>query len=262
MLEITGTVTKREMPNFFVEATDYAPGTDAHSFIGGDGSDIALYWHRSKAVTADADAVKGDDGAAGEKDTIGASVEGITGGFGKDRLIGTPRADHLIGGPGNDVIAGGAGNDVLEGLGGSDYLNGAAGDDQLQGDKPEWAPIAADTLLGGAGTDTVTYSWYTKPLVVDLDGATGDDGVAGEKDTVGADVENLSGGEGSDRLTGNAADNVLDGWQGANVISGGAGDDQLDGNGRLDGGADRTAAGDICRNGPDIVVIDCERVLL
>ncbi|MGK5679671.1 calcium-binding protein [Actinoplanes sp. URMC 104] len=115
--------------DFFVEATDYAPGTDADSFIGGDGSDIALYWHRSKAVTADADAVKGDDGAAGEKDTIGASVEQIWGGDGDDRLLGTARPETLDGGGGNDTLLAGAGDDALWAGAGIDKVDGGAGRD-------------------------------------------------------------------------------------------------------------------------------------
>ncbi|XVU25214.1 calcium-binding protein [Actinoplanes sp. CA-054009] len=203
-------------------------GADADSFIGGAGFDFVSYAVFSKPIVADADAVRGDDGRPGEHDTIGTSVEAIVGGSGNDRLIGTPRADWLAGGPGNDVIAGSGGNDILYGSGGRDYINGAAGDDQLYGDEPNAGTgVHADTLLGGPGRDTVNYDGYAKPLFIDLDGAAGDDGQAGERDTVGADVENVYGGSGNDRITGNAAANLIDAGGGNNVVRGGGGNDNL-----------------------------------
>jgi Ca2+-binding RTX toxin-like protein len=108
---------------------DYAAGTDSDSFIGGGDDDVVAYWNRSKAIIADADAVKGDDGSAGEKDTIGSSVEAIFGGAGNDRIIGTARDEVFFGGGGNDVIAASTGDDVLEGESGKDYLDGAGGTD-------------------------------------------------------------------------------------------------------------------------------------
>ncbi|GAA0479812.1 hypothetical protein Ade02nite_39030 [Paractinoplanes deccanensis] len=112
-------------------------GSDADSLIGGAGIDAVHYDLRSRAVTADADAVRGDDGRTGERDTIGTSVEEIYGGSGNDRLLGTPRPDFLDGGPGNDAIAGGSGNDWLTGGPGRDYVNGAAGTDSCSVEKSD-----------------------------------------------------------------------------------------------------------------------------
>ncbi|MCY1142514.1 calcium-binding protein [Actinoplanes sp. Pm04-4] len=237
-------------------------GSDADALYGGPGQDTVWYGHRSKGVVADADGVKGDDGRPGEKDSIGTSIEVIQGGSGPDRLMGTARADFLYGGPGNDTIGGLGGNDTLEGEAGKDYLSGSTGNDILVGDHPAYGGIAADTMLGGTGQDTVDYTWYQAGVVVDLDGAKGDDGKPGEGDTVGADVERITGGEGSDRLTGNAADNILDGngGPGSDTIAGGGGNDDLRGVGRLDGGANRTSDGDRCYSGPGTTVINCERL--
>lgn len=257
-------------------------GPDADSFIGGEGEDTVSYVARNKGVVADADGVKGDDGTPGEHDTIGTSVEAIQGGDGNDRLLGTPRRDTLLGGRGDDVLAGSAGNDILGGQGGRDYLNGAGGDDLLIGDDPMFGGPAADTLIGGPGRDRVDYSQSTAPLTIDLDGSANDDGQRGERDTIGADVEDVTAGLGNDRITGNAAANeiyagtgadvvlggtgndVLHGEDGTDQLSGGAGDDQLlsvndlaaD---RVDGGADATAGGDICQADPVDVVANCER---
>ncbi|MEU8816063.1 calcium-binding protein [Actinoplanes sp. NPDC048796] len=211
-----------------IRQEDESGAPDADNFIGGTGHDYVSYEMLSKPIVADADGVRGDDGRAGEHDTISTSVEGILGGYGNDRLTGTARRDWLDGGPGNDVIGGGAGDDILSGGPGRDYVSGATGNDLLHGD--EWLdmyPVAADTLLGGPGRDTVDYSSYTRPLTIDLDGAAGDDGQAGERDTVGADVEDVVGGAGSDRITGNAAANTIDAGGGNNVVRGGAGNDVI-----------------------------------
>jgi Ca2+-binding RTX toxin-like protein len=253
------------------------------TFIGGSGPgvDQVSYSGRSVGVVADADGVQGDDGQAGEKDTIGTDVEGLIGGSGNDRLLGTNRSESLSGGAGNDTLAGSGGNDSLEGGAGRDNLNGAGGDDYLSGDDPTYGGIFADTVHGGPGRDTVSYAYYTKPVIVDLDGATGDDGVAGEKDTVGADVEDISGGSGHDRLTGNAAANRLDGavgndtliglagddeligFLGQDTLTGGDGDDNLDalgsGTDQLDGGPNGTEAGDYCQADETDTLAGCER---
>jgi Ca2+-binding RTX toxin-like protein len=200
------------------------PGkADADLLSGGPGRDLADYSGRRKAITADSDGVQGDDGAKGEHDTL-TGVERIWGGAGNDHLYGTPGADELQGGPGSNVISGGAGNDQLLGGSGNDRLTGGAGDDFLDGD------TGADVLLGGSGTDTVTYADRSVPVTVDLDGAAGDDGQSGERDTVGSDVENLRGGWGNDRLTGNAAVNRIEGEWGDDTVHGGAGNDLIDGN--------------------------------
>jgi serralysin len=142
---------------------------------------------------------------------------------GMDRLYGGSRADSLYGG---------SGNDQLLGLRGRDWLDGGPGDDALRGDDPAQGAVSADVLLGGSGRDSVSYVQYSAPVTVDLDGRA-DDGVAGEHDRVGADVEDIEGGGAGDHLTGNTASNFLRGWSGNDVLYGGAGDDVLeDGLGR------------------------------
>ena len=137
----------------FDEPYDLTAGTDRDAFIGGPGFDGLDYSLRQKAVTADADAVSGDDGAAGEGDTIGAEIEIIRGGNGNDRLLGTGRDDILIGGPGNDVIAGGSGDDILQGDLGQDYFNGAGGlDDCIDPEPGETVLNCEDAAYGSASS--------------------------------------------------------------------------------------------------------------
>jgi hypothetical protein len=107
-----------------------------------------------------------------------------------------------VGGPVKTQLLGREGNDALSGGGGDDTLNGGVGD---------------DLITGGAGTDTADYSGTSVPVQVDLSNGlpqpTGGAGV----DTL-AEVENLTGGSGSDVLKGNG---------GPNVLTGGLGDDRL-----------------------------------
>ena len=200
---------------------------------GGDGSDRVDYSSRTKPVTADPDGARGDDGQRGEGDTIGTDIESLSGGAGNDMLSGGPGQNSLSGGEGNDKLYGKAGDDYLTGDDGNDYLSGGAGDDGLSAD------FGSDTMIGGAGVDSVDYSNRLVTVVADLDGKSGDDGSKNEKDTIGADVEQLYGGWGNDTLTGNAADNRIAGGNGADVIRGGAGNDTLTGDQGLRGGVDR-----------------------
>ncbi|MEU8655302.1 calcium-binding protein [Actinoplanes philippinensis] len=221
------------------------------------------------------------------------------GGTGRDRLTGGPRGDNLAGGSGDDILVGGAGDDTLLGDSGNDRVYGGAGDDGLfgergrdrleggagfdflEGDDPALG-VAADVLLGGPDEDSVSYGSYRKPLTIDLDGSARDDGQAGEHDTVGADIETVFGGWGSDRITGNAADNFLRGSGGNDILLGGAGNDYLDGDSdrdrlyggsgddeligdedsravdRLDGGTN-SPAGDACRPDSRDTKVGCER---
>ena len=123
---------------------------------------------------------------------------------------------------------------------GNDRLTGGSGDDTLNGG------FGSDLLQGGAGSDAATYSEVSNRLGVraDLDGATGDDGSsedgpAGARDTIAADVENLEGTGADDVLIGNAGPNVIQGSGGHDQVQGLGGDDELtaEGGGTVDGGA-------------------------
>jgi hypothetical protein len=115
-------------------------------------------------------------------------------------------------------VDGGAGDDRITTKNGADSLAGALGRDILDGGS------GPDTLDGGENQDTVTYERRIagQPVVVDIDGAAGDDGgtADGAGDTVLANVENLRGGAGADTLTGS---------DGSNMLTGGAGVDELHG---------------------------------
>ena len=126
---------------------------------------------------------------------------------------------RVEGGVGNDDLGGGEKTDVFDGGGGTDTLRGNAGDDHLT-DGDTTGATNKDTLIGGDGTDTVSYKVRTATVAVDLADNAGD-GEAGENDTVAA-VENAEGGSGND---------VIGGTDGPNGLGGNAGNDEVDGRG-------------------------------
>jgi Ca2+-binding RTX toxin-like protein len=135
------------------------------------------------------------------------------------------------------TLAGGDGDDVLRGA--SDHgarFVGGDGDDQMFGGESGdtfdegTRPNGSDLMSGGASrhplTDRVSYARRRGDVFADLAGDR-NDGEAGERDLIGADVEDLEGGRGDDRLHGDERDNLLQGGRGLDVLVGGPGHDVL-----------------------------------
>ncbi|CCD01082.1 protein of unknown function (plasmid) [Azospirillum baldaniorum] len=235
-------------------------GEGADTLVGGAGIDTADYSASADAVVVDLAAGTGSGGTA-EGDRL-SGVENLIGSAFDDRLTGDGLDNVLKGGAGADTLEGGAGADtadysgsdagvtvdlttgtglggdaegdrltiienlsgsghadLLIGDGGANRLDGAAGDDTLI------AGAGADTLVGGAGTDTADYSASTAGVTVDLAAGTGSGGDA-EGDRLSG-VETVIATGQADSLTGDGADNYLDGRGGADALAGGAGNDTL-----------------------------------
>ncbi len=110
------------------------------------------------------------------------------------------------------------GNDtgvISSGTGPAGTINGGTGDDTLVGG------LEKDTFNGGSGTDSVAYvgisaasisrtAAVTAALPAGASPSTGN-GRAGENDSIAADVEGLTGGNGDDTLTGNGGPNTIAG---------------------------------------------------
>ncbi|MEV6602086.1 calcium-binding protein [Actinoplanes sp. NPDC051346] len=225
------------------------------------------------------------------------------GGSGKDRLVGGPRGDRLTGDTGNDWFDGGDGGDLIVGGDGNDTMYGGNGDDTIHGtdgsdrgyggpgrDSFYLDPVITrgaandDYVSGGTGHDAAYYAGYDKSVTIDADGVTGDDGAKGEHDTIAADIEELQGGNGNDRINGTnrqdflyggpgndiirggAGNDILDGFEGRDQLYGDAGDDMLSGEDfgapaaadRLDGGSHTTPEGDYCLAYRGDVRVNCE----
>jgi serralysin len=189
---------------------------------GGTGKDKLTGGPRGDLLRGDrgADTIRG----LGGKDTIDGSYD-------NDYLSGGDGADHIEDGFGKDVVHGDNDDDDIWADHGNDKYYGDAGNDTFDFDQPvgDGYRTDADRISGGSGSDTAMYIYWGANVSVDLDGVTGDDGMKGEHDTVGKDVENLVGGLGNDRLVGNAGDNAIYGTEGKDVISGLGGDDHLEG---------------------------------
>ena len=134
----------------------------------------------------------------------------LSGGDGDDTLIGAEKTDSIVGSTGNDVLYGRAGNDKLYGGEGNDFLTGEAGNDQL---------------AGGPGNDTVSYSYRTEGITVNL--STGCAGTGTDTDTLNG-LENIIGTNANDTLHGDITDNRIRGLGGQDVIDGRGGVDTVD----------------------------------
>jgi Ca2+-binding RTX toxin-like protein len=199
-----------------------ADGADIYS--GGAGTDKVDYSGRTVDIAVALDGLTGSgQGLGSEGDILGTDVEDLVGGSGNDILYGNSYSNNIKGGAGNDVLWGGAAGTCASD---TDTLDGEAGDDTF---KMTATADCADTLIGGAGTDTADYQLRTADLTIILDnGAL--DGESGEKDNVRSDIEIVIGGSGNDTLTGSAANDTFHGGPGNDTINGGAGDDLLIGN--------------------------------
>jgi Ca2+-binding RTX toxin-like protein len=178
------------------------------------------------------------------------------------------------------VLLGGDGNDVLDGADFGNRFNGGRGNDTMRGGSSidlfdeGGGPNGSDAISGGRGVDEVSYARRRGNVRADLQGDP-DDGQRNERDRIGTDVEDLTGGRGRDRLTGSAADNSISGGRGTDIIKGGRGRDELAAQpdlfepgrqrsrDRIDGGAGADTIGGSAGNnrirggaGPDAIYAD------
>jgi Ca2+-binding RTX toxin-like protein len=215
-------------------------GRGSDGITGGLGADVmsgenVSYIDHSAPVTVTIDGAA-NDGASGERDNVRTDVRNVFGGAGSDRLVGNEQ---------KNVLQGSNGNDALEGLAGDDRLVGGSG---------------ADRFTGGTGEDTVSYGTVGAAVSISADGVA-NDGVPGEGDNVGTDVERLEGGPANDRITGSDAkpttllsggggNDVLNGGFFSNVLDGGPGSDDISGGNNSD-----TVTYEV-RSNPVVVTLD------
>jgi len=235
---------------------DWLMGAHAADTIDGGANgwygDVASYDFDPAGVAADLDTGIAVDGWGTADILIG--VEGLAGSDYNDILAGNSGSNRFFPGPGDDrvdgrggydyvhmasassavfvdlgtgVVTGGGGNDTLisiEAIFASvydDVLRGTANGDTFDGSR------GSDTIEGLGGIDDVTYFYSTGGVVVDLAAGTANDGMGGA-DRLSA-IEDVTGSNHDDRITGSIAANYLDGRAGDDQIDGGEGDDVLDG---------------------------------
>lgn len=187
------------------------------------GGDDLIAHGASAAIPMRVNAGAGNDGVNG-----GPGLDTFFGDIGNDTLRGGDATDALDGGPGQDLLDGGPGlNDELDGGPDNDRLLGGAGNlDALDGG------TGGDFLDGGPGiSDSLSYAGRTNGVNVDLNDLNAPKaGEPAEGDTLVGGIEDVIGGDGSDFIHGNAADNTLSGRDGDDIILGGPGKDNVLGN--------------------------------
>ncbi|MEP3890985.1 MAG: hypothetical protein ABJN69_11005 [Hellea sp.] len=176
---------------------------------GGTGFDVANYSLASAAVIVNM--LTGGTGGDAAGDTY----------FGIEAVYGSDFDDSLTGNNSVNELRGGDGNDALFGLGGNDRFFGGDG---------------ADSFDGGTGTDTVNYTLATAGVALDLTsgGTTGE--AVGDSLT---SIEWVFGSGFDDSITGDAANNRLEGRDGNDTLNGEGGNDRLlggEGNDTINGG--------------------------
>lgn len=202
-------------------------GNGGDDFIDGrTGFDFADYSQSAAAVTVNL--------TLSAQNTIGAGVdtliniEGIRGSGFDDVLVGDGQANTIYGGSGSDSISGAGGDDIL-------FANGGLGNG-----------AELNVIDGGDGVDMVSYEGETRGLVIRIDDLYGFGGSQKFADNFysGFDtllnIEDVTGGSGSDHIVGNASSNRLLGGAGDDWLLGAEGDDFIEGGegfDRMDGGA-------------------------
>jgi Ca2+-binding RTX toxin-like protein len=146
-----------------------------------------------------------------------------------DAAIVTPA--NLQGDTGADQLTGGSGNDILDGGSFQDTLWGGVGNDTLfAGDDDDWLDggVGADNLDGGNGFDVVNYVTSDTAILV-TSGSNGS--LVGSSGTANGDilinVEQITGSNFNDTLSGNSDNNVFAGGTGDDSLSGNDGNDFL-----------------------------------
>ncbi|MFN7195507.1 MAG: calcium-binding protein, partial [bacterium] len=226
-------------------------GTAAETFLGGGGDDVLRLGADSQndAFTGGGgiDSVEYSEATGpvivdlslGEARSAGGSAGS---GIGTDRLVGV---EGVIGSAFADTLIGGAGNELFFDGGGADRISGGAGDDSIF----LAADNANDTILGGDGTDILSYtnSGSTRGVSVNLATGVATDLVSGGSAGSGIGTDTVSGieivvGTGlTDVLVGSGADETFVGGGGPDTIEAGGGYDVVfvnpDGGDLVSGGA-------------------------
>ncbi|MFO1008226.1 MAG: calcium-binding protein [Planctomycetaceae bacterium] len=204
----------------FFDSTDVAVNFGSQ-LIGGTGFDvIRMVSFVSPGITlvlSDANGLERVHGTE-SADIIDASAVttslDIRAYAGDDLIKGGTAGDQILAGAGNDTVLGGDGNDSIAGQAGN------------------------DSLVGGNGIDMISYYDSQAAVTVDLNiHLTSNDGLSGGVDTLSS-IENVTGSDFDDSLTGDSLANELIGGKGndtlvgrdgADILQGGIGNDSLNG---------------------------------
>ena len=247
----------------------------ASGFLSIAGIDNVTGGTVADTLTGDGNANVLIGGAGGDTLSGGGGGDTLLGEAGNDTLNGDADADILVGGADADTINGGLGNDFIDytiGDGVDTSIDGGDGGDTIRISGTAGVDTLNVIVTAGAlttfngntgfsnvegftanfsqgGIDTLSYAGTTEAVAVDLAGITA------SGFTVAVGIENVTGGDGNDALTGDGVANVLSGGAGADTLNGAGGADTLNGGAGVDilnGGA----GGDILTGGDGVDAID------
>ena len=178
---------------------------------GGDGDDILIGGAGGDLLVGDdARGATGNDTASYETASASVTASLSTTARAGDALGDTYfRIENLTGSDFNDTLIGDSGANILTGRAGNDILRGLAGN---------------DTLIGGAGNDTVSYESSNAGVTATVNATSGNTGGHAQGDQLYS-IENLTGSDYDDQLTGDANSNILEGGKGADMLDGKGGND-------------------------------------
>ncbi|MEY8842214.1 calcium-binding protein, partial [Cribrihabitans sp. XS_ASV171] len=188
------------------------------TFDGGQGVDTVSYDGAPDRVLVDlADSTR--NGRTAEGDVL-IGIEGVVGTGNNDTLRGDNEANMLDGAHGHDLIEGRDGNDRIVTGRGWDTVDGGAGTDMV-----DFATVVAHVTVD-LGAGTALSGGETKQIrnIENVSGSEFDDAITGD---AGANL--LRGMEGDDRILGLDGDDVIEGGAGADTLNGGGGDDRITG---------------------------------
>jgi Ca2+-binding RTX toxin-like protein len=221
---------------------DTVNGDDGHDFVTGDAGDDSLHGGNGDDYIRGSEGDDVVDGGAGfdraafniigadtpTGATVDLNIQGVAQntGHGMDTLIGI---EHVSGTIYNDVLTGDAGDNWIWGQDGDDVLSGNDGNDLIE------VGVGNHTVSGGSGADTLSFADATAmtagvSLSLALQGAAQATGY-GSVNAIG--LENLSGSQFDDTLSGDGNNNAIAGHAGDDSLSGGGGNDTLLGDGAV-----------------------------
>lgn len=215
------------------------------TLVGGAGEDLYFWQHflfELGSVVIDASGFAADGSAATVDDEYGGvdSIAGFEGVMIEDDVL----DDTLVGSAGDDRLQENYGSDSLRGGDGSDlFLMGNFSTSVVEDPDSWWGyrdvTDGLDTIVGGRGSDTISYSYgladygqtFLPGAYIDL--AEGFASLTGDPDGESVDrfssIENAIGGDGADTIVGGRDEERLAGAAGGDSVAGGGRNDTLAG---------------------------------
>jgi Ca2+-binding RTX toxin-like protein len=219
-------------------------GANTDTLEGGGDNDIYILTDAGDAIVEGLDGGTADRVMTGWSSTLAVNVEQLQlTGTAAVNGTGNDSDNTMVGNGAGNILTGLAGNDTIDGLGGSDLVRAGAGNDVVRSGEgtDRIAMDLGDDLIDGGGTylDELFFEG-TAAMTIDLTKTTAQ--VTGLGTDTIRNIENVSGGGGNDRITGNDRWNLLQGGAGNDRLYGGTGRDRLEGGSGRDemlGGSDQ-----------------------